>query len=131
GKGLSVVRQMFLATISLEFHRHDPATLDTTAMVHRLRPKMTFIEELGDTHFQASFGHLNDYSAIYYTYMWSLVISKDMWSAFESDPMNREVATRYRTRVLQRGGGLDAKDQVSDFLGRDYDFDAWEAWLQA
>ncbi len=131
GKGLSVVRQMFLATISLEFHRHDPATLDTTAMVHRLRPEMTFIEELGDTHFQASFGHLNGYSAIYYTYMWSLVISKDMWSAFESDPMNREVATRYRTKVLQRGGGLDAKDQVSDFLGRDYNFDAWEAWLQA
>ena len=131
GKGLSVVRQMFLATVSLEFHRADPATLDTDAMVRRLRPEITLLDELEDTHFQASFGHLNGYSAIYYTYMWSLVISKDMWSAFEADPMDKDVAARYRTKVLQRGGGLDAKDQVSDFLGREYSFDAWEAWLRA
>ncbi|MDF1837708.1 MAG: Zn-dependent oligopeptidase [Planctomycetota bacterium] len=131
GKGLTVVRQMFLATLSLEFHRQDPATLDTTAMVHRLRPEMTCFDELEGTYFQASFGHLNGYSAMYYTYMWSLVISKDMWGAFESDPMDKDVANRYRTKVLQRGGGLDAKDQVSDFLGRDYSFDAWETWLRA
>jgi thimet oligopeptidase len=131
GKGLSVLRQMFLATLSLEFHRQDPAQLDTTEIVHRLRPEMTLIEELPGTHFQASFGHLNGYSAMYYTYMWSLVISKDMWSAFEPDPMDREVASRYRAKVLQRGGGLDAKDQVHDFLGRDYGFEAWERWLRA
>ncbi|MFT5198248.1 MAG: thimet oligopeptidase [Planctomycetota bacterium] len=130
GKGLSVLRQMHLAKLSLEFHRQDAASLDTTEMVHRLRPEISLIEELDNTYFQASFGHLNDYSAMYYTYMWSLVISKDMWSAFESDPMDKEVANRYRTKVLQRGGGLDAKDQVSDFLGRDYSFDAWDAWLQ-
>ena len=34
------------------------------------------------TYFQASFGHLDGYSAIYYTYMWSLVIAKDLFGPF-------------------------------------------------
>ncbi|MCA9000271.1 MAG: Zn-dependent oligopeptidase, partial [Planctomycetes bacterium] len=131
GKAMGVLRQMFLATLSLEFHRQDPAQLDTTEVVFRLRPEITLVEELEGTHFHAAFGHLNWYSAIYYTYMWSLVIAKDIWSAFEEDPMDPEVAGRYRRQVLAKGGGLDAKDQVNDFLGRDYRFDAWEAWLRA
>ena len=36
-----------------------------------------------DTHMQTSFGHLDDYSAIYYTYMWSLVFAKDIFSQFD------------------------------------------------
>ena len=31
----------------------------------------------------ASFGHLSGYSSAYYTYMWSLVIAKDLFSAFD------------------------------------------------
>jgi len=34
---------------------------------------------------QTAFGHLNGYSAIYYTYMWSLVIAKDMFTEFKED----------------------------------------------
>ena len=50
-----------------------------------------------DTHFHASFGHLEGYSSAYYTYMWSLVIAKDMFSAFdENDLFAEEVAHRYR-----------------------------------
>ncbi|HRV79802.1 MAG TPA: M3 family metallopeptidase [Planctomycetota bacterium] len=131
GKGLSVLRQMYLATLSLQFHTSDPETLDTTATLHALRPKITLVQEQAGTHFQASFGHLNWYSAMYYTYMWSLVISKDLWSQFAKDPMDREVGARYRQRVLEKGGALDASEQVRDFLGRDYRFQAWEAWLQA
>ena len=32
-----------------------------------------------------SFGHLDGYSAIYYTYMWSLVIAKDLFTVFKRD----------------------------------------------
>ncbi len=34
-------------------------------------------EYVENTHMRAAFGHLNRYSAVYYTYMWSLVIAKD------------------------------------------------------
>ena len=76
-----------------------------------------------DTHFHASFGHLEGYGSGYYTYMWSLVIAKDMFSAFDRDDMfDTSVSHRYRDRVLAAGGSKDAADLVADFLGRPYDF---------
>jgi thimet oligopeptidase len=82
------------------------------------------------TYPQASFGHLTGYSAVYYTYMWSLVIAKDLFIPFASNGLfDRETANRYRDRVLAMGGGKPAADLVADFLGRPYDFKAYEAWL--
>jgi thimet oligopeptidase len=82
------------------------------------------------THFQASFGHLTGYSSAYYTYMWSLVIAKDLFSAFDpSNLFDSAVATRYRDLVLAPGGSKDAAELVRDFLGREYSFDAFERWV--
>jgi thimet oligopeptidase len=62
--------------------------------------------------------------------MWSLVIAKDMFSAFDSsDLFDPVVAHRYRDRVLAPGGTADAADLVESFLGRPYSFDAYAAWL--
>ncbi|NMD46882.1 MAG: Zn-dependent oligopeptidase, partial [Propionibacterium sp.] len=36
---------------------------------------------------------------------------------------------RYRDAVLVPGGSRDAADLVADFLGRPYDTEAFEAWL--
>ena len=70
------------------------------------------------------------YSSAYYTYMWSLVIAKDLFSAFDPDDLFApDVAGRYRDRVLAPGGTKDAADLVADFLGRPYTFDAYAAWL--
>jgi thimet oligopeptidase len=81
------------------------------------------------SHFHASFGHLNGYSALYYTYLWSLVIAKDLLASFQPDLLQSEVAMRYRRAVLEPGGARDAAELVRAFLGRDYAFEAFERWL--
>jgi thimet oligopeptidase len=120
---------MFYAMLSLSLYEADPTGVDTTERLTTLRHEMTPTHHVEGTHFQASFGHLHGYSAIYYTYMWSLVISKDLFSAFDGDPMNIDMARRYRECVLAPGGRSDAADLVADFLGRPYQTDAWEKWL--
>ena len=40
-----------------------------------------------------------------------------------------EVSHRYRDRILAAGGSKDAADLVENFLGRPYDFTAFETWL--
>ncbi|GAB3775243.1 thimet oligopeptidase [Nocardioides ginsengisegetis] len=128
GKGYQARTQMFYAAVSYWFHTDRPADL-TSAMV-ALQEKYAPFPWIEGTHFFASFGHLGGYSSAYYTYMWSLVIAKDLFSAF--DPANLfdpEVAGRYRDRVLAPGGSKDAADLVADFLGRPYTFDAYAAWL--
>jgi thimet oligopeptidase len=130
GKGFLARTQMFYAAISYVFHREVPDEL--TATVQKLQGEYDLFDHVPDTHFQASFGHLAGYTSAYYTYMWSLVIAKDLFSAFDRDDLFRaEVARRYRDRVLAPGGSKDAAVLVADFLGRPYAFDAFEAWLSS
>ncbi|WP_224241957.1 M3 family metallopeptidase [Hyalangium gracile] len=130
GKGLWVRQQMFYAATSLNFYNRDPKSLDTTALVKQLQERYTPFKYAPDTYFHLSFGHLEGYSAIYYTYMWSLVIAKDLFTPFQAEGlMNPAPALRYRRAVLEPGGAKEAARLVKDFLGREYGFEAYERWL--
>jgi len=130
GLGTATVQQTFYAAISLGFHRTDPASLDQLAEVQRLQKQYTPFRYVPGTRFHASFGHLVGYSAMYYTYQWSLVIAKDLLTPFQSRGlMNRDVTFAYRDKVLVPGGTRDAADLVREFLGREYDFSAFERYL--
>ncbi|MFI5290672.1 MAG: M3 family metallopeptidase, partial [Polyangia bacterium] len=132
GKGLWVRQQMFYAAVSLELHARDPRGLDTTRLTAELQNKYTPFKYVENTYFHESFGHLDGYSAIYYTYMWSLVIAKDLFSVFQREGLsNPQPALRYRRAVLEPGGGRPAAELVHHFLGRDYDFAAYQKWLDA
>jgi thimet oligopeptidase len=79
---------------------------------------------------QCSFGHLDGYSAIYYTYMWSLVIAKDLFSKFDGKKILSDGGgLEYRNKILAAGGSKPAAKLVEDFLGRPFEFKAWENWL--
>jgi thimet oligopeptidase len=128
GKGYDARTQMFYAALSYDFHVNQ--TDDLTARLRELMARYSVFPYLPGTHMQCHFGHLDGYSSAYYTYMWSLVIAKDMFSAFDrGDLFDPEVAGAYRDKVLAQGGRRDAADLVEDFLGRPYTFDAYAAWL--
>jgi len=129
GKGLHTMQQMFYALLSLSYYDRDPASFEPGEMMRELKAELLPIVGEPENNFHASFGHLHGYSAMYYTYMWSLVIAKDLFARFEGDLMNRETAAEYRAKVLEPGGSRDAAELVSAFLGREYGFDAFEAWL--
>lgn len=126
GKGIFTRHQMFYAAMSLAFHDQDPATLDLDQTMINLQNEYSPFPFVDDTYMYTSFGHLYGYSAIYYTYMWSLVIASDMFSEFEAHGLrNPEVADRYRQTVLSAGSSKPAAELVEDFLGREYRFDAF------
>ena len=128
GKGLYAVQQMSYAARSYWFHagEHD----DLTSYGDDLQRRYSVFPPLDGAHMHCAFGHLDGYSSGYYTYMWSLVIAKDLFSAFDSDDLfAADVALAYRDKVLAMGGREDAADLVADFLGRPYSFDSWAAWL--
>ncbi|HEY2879943.1 M3 family metallopeptidase [Nocardioides sp.] len=131
-KGLQARSQMFYAAVSYRFHEDVPADGDAmTTLSRALQAEFSMVTPL-DTHFHAGFGHLAGYTSSYYTYMWSLVIAKDLFSAFDRDHLfDAEVATRYRDRILAQGGRKDAADLVEDFLGRPFGFESFADWLSA
>ena len=131
GKALGVLEQMLYAKYALELFGGDPDKIDPHELMVSLRNERTFAPHVEGTAMECAFGHLNGYSAGYYTYMWSLVIAKDFFGQFGSDLMDASLSKRYREAVLAPGGARDAADLVRDFLGRDVSYDAWEEWLAA
>jgi thimet oligopeptidase len=130
GKGLQVRRQMVYAKLSLSIYDRDPKQVDTDEMVKQLTKQYQPFPFVEGTHFQTAFGHLDGYSAVYYTYMWSLVIAKDLFSKFDrSNLLAPGVARAYRDTILVPGGSRPAAKLVENFLGRPFGFDAWRAWL--
>jgi thimet oligopeptidase len=130
GKGLWARQQMFYAAISLEYHQRDPKTFDTTELLAELQARYLPYPFVPGTAFQASFGHLSGYSAVYYTYMWSLVIAKDLFSRFTQAGLADATPARdYRKQVLEPGGSRPAAELCQAFLGRPYDVVAFRSWL--
>ncbi len=130
GRGATVRQQMFYAALSLGLYNRDPEGLDTTSLLAELQSRYTPYPYVEGTYLQESFGHLDGYSALYYTYMWSLVIAKDMFNVFQtSGLLNSAVAGKYRSATLEPGGSKPAAQLVENFLGRPYSFDAYESWL--
>jgi len=131
GKALYTRRQMFLSALSLELHNRAPG-FSATDLAFRLQDKyVPFRRELvPGAYFHLSFGHLEGYSAVYYTYAWSVVIAKDLLTVFEQNGMlNSASAHRLRSAILEPGGSREAALLVRDFLGRDFSFKAYENWL--
>ena len=131
-RALDVQRQLVYANLSLEYYKGDPTGIDTTETLEAIYRRFPLVPYHPATHFQCSFGHLNGYSAIYYTYMWSLVIAKDLFSKFREGKtiLDPQMARRYREKILAPGSKRPAADLVEDFLGRPLAFDAFEAWLK-
>jgi len=132
GEAQNARQQMFYAALSMGYYNQDPGALDLLGSMKSLQAKYSPYDYQDGTHFYANFGHLNGYSAIYYTYMWSQVIATDMFSRFEREGIrNTDVAREYREKVLAAGGSRPAAASVEAFLGRPYNFEAFAESLSA
>ncbi|MBI3401340.1 MAG: Zn-dependent oligopeptidase [Acidobacteria bacterium] len=132
GQALGVRQQMVFAKLSLSLHDRDPKRVDSTALVREITNKYTPFPYVEGTHRQTAFTHLanRNYTSSYYTYMWSLVIAKDLFSKFDQKNLLAPgIARKYRDAVLGQGGSKPAADLVRDFLGRPFNAKAWEEWL--
>ncbi|MDR6238408.1 M3 family metallopeptidase [Aureibacter tunicatorum] len=121
GSGLYVTRQLFYGIIDMELHdRYDPngssSTTDVLKDVYERTMQYPFTEGI---HTQAGFGHLNDYAANYYGYMWSNVFAADMFSRFANEGvLNAKTGKDYRDFILAKGSSKEAQEILKDFLGR-------------
>jgi thimet oligopeptidase len=134
GQGIEVAQQMVLARVALSYHDRNPATVDQGALWKEIQGRTVEIPFIDGTARQASFPHIGQagYASAYYTYMWSLVIGKDLFSRFEGrDLMQPGVARKYRDVIFLPGSSKKAAEVVTDFLGRPFNSDAWEKWLNS
>lgn len=130
-KAHSTTRQIFYAMYDQALHGSDVPE-STTKVFDEMMLEITKYPSQPNTHFEAAFDHLvSGYSAQYYSYLWSDVMSADFFSRFDKEGlMNKELGMELRVKVLSRGDSYDPAELVKAFLGRESNSDAFLKELQ-
>lgn len=123
--GLVFLRQLLFSTFDMMIHTTTPK--NTTETFKTLMKEIMLTPMTEGTHFQASFGHLmGGYDAGYYGYLWSRVISSDLFSEFEKNGIiDPKTGNKFREIILSTGKVPDQNVQVEKFLGRPFTEDAF------
>ena len=123
-------RQLLYANYAFQIHDLDPAHIDFDQLLKTYAGRYQATESLEGNHMYASFTHLADYGAKYYTYALDKVIALDFFARFDKDDLlDGPEAMRYRRTVLDPGSTRSAEQLVRDFLGRPENLDAFKEWL--
>ena len=85
--------------------------------------------ELVMRHRTPQFGHLfssDGYSAGYYSYLWSDVLTADAFGAFTEagSPYDKKVGARLKKEIFSVGNTIDPAEAYRKFRGRDPNVDA-------
>jgi len=72
-----------------------------------------------NTHYQASWIHINGFPVYYYGYSWSRVYAQDMFTQFEKYGLrDAKTGIRYKKLILANGLQRDIDEAIGEFLGR-------------
>jgi len=123
------MRQLSFGTVDLDLHvAYDPAFgEDPVARAKRVLGRFHHRPELADDHFITSFSHIfaGQYSAGYYSYLWSEVLDADAFTRFGREGLfNRETGRAFVRAILSRGDDTDPDELFREFMGRDPDPEA-------
>src|SRR5579859_5756104 len=124
--GYWLLRQLYFAQLSLEYFLQGTHK-NTDAIAQSLYTTiLPFMVWDSSNHSQASFGHLTEYGAKYYGYLWSRVFALDIFSQIKKvGLLNPVIGKKYVDTILAVGGGEDPNDMLKKFLGREPNADAF------
>ncbi|MFO7936870.1 MAG: M3 family metallopeptidase [Kiritimatiellia bacterium] len=128
----AMMRQLFLGATDMDLYSKYPCpewqTPDDVKLANADKYNMHLIDE---DRFLCSFAHIfgGGYSAGYFSYKWSEVLSADCFAAFEEAGLNNEDALRktgmrLRKTIMGAGGSRHPMEVFKDFRGREPDTEA-------
>lgn len=128
-KGFTTVEYLSSALVDMKLHLADASNIDPDAFEKKTLEELGMPHEIVMRHRTPQFGHVfssDGYSAGYYSYLWSDVLTADAYSAFEegSGPYDKEVAKRLRDNIFTVGNTIDPQEGFKKFRGRDASTDA-------
>lgn len=120
--GLFIMRQIEFGLIDLELHANPPRNwAEALRVVADARAEIGMFSVPPYHRFLTSFSHIfgGGYAAGYYSYLWSEVLSADVYSAFlEAPDKFANSGRRFRTEVLSMGGSRPMLEGFQAFRGR-------------
>ncbi len=129
-QGFQTVEATASALIDMKLHLAGDKKIDADAFEKETLAALGMPSEIVMRHRTPQFGHIfssDGYSAGYYSYLWSDVISADAWEAFTESPggaYDKGVARRFYDHVFSVGNTVDPAESYVKFRGREPKTDA-------
>lgn len=125
-----VARQIHLAFFSLECYSKEIRYFSFNELRQRIAEIVpSAIVFHPEAHSYASFGHLTGYGAGYYSYLWSEVFAKDLWSEVKKRGLSSPLAGSLIVDLLSQGGMKDPSVLLTDVLKREVSSTPFEEYL--
>ena len=123
-QGFATVEYLAAALVDMKLHLAGDRKIDADAFERETLAELGMPNEIVMRHRTPQFLHVfssDAYSAGYYSYLWSDVLTADAYGAFVEGggPYDRKVADRLRKHIFSVGNTVDPAEGFRAFRGRD------------
>lgn len=123
-EGFETVEYLSAALVDMKLHLAGDQKIDADAFEKKTLAELGMPDEIVMRHRTPQFMHVfgsDGYSAGYYSYLWSDVLTADAFGAFVEGggPYNQKVAERLRKFIFSVGNTVDPAEAYRSFRGRD------------
>ncbi|HEY6231989.1 MAG TPA: M3 family metallopeptidase, partial [Pyrinomonadaceae bacterium] len=123
-EGFITVEYLAAALVDMKLHLAGEKKIDADAFEKATLPELGMPDEIVMRHRTPQFMHVfssDSYSAGYYSYLWSDVLTADAFGAFTEagGPYDQKVAERLRKYIFSVGNTVDPAEAYRSFRGRD------------
>lgn len=123
-EGFDTTEYLASALVDMKLHLAGDADIDPDKFERETLAVLGMPDELVMRHRTPQFGHVfssDGYSAGYYSYLWSDVITADSFGAFTEagGPYDKKVAARLMKYIFSVGNTVDPAEAYRNFRGRD------------
>lgn len=123
GQGFATTEYLAASLLDMDYHvmKEIPKDLDVEKFESEVLSGRGLISQIPPRYRSTYFSHVfaGGYTVGYYSYIWAEVLDADAYEAFSEtgDIFDPEVARKFRTQVLERGGEDDAMTLYINFRG--------------
>ncbi len=128
-QGFATTEYLSSALVDMKLHLAGDKKIDADAFEKETLAALGMPREIVMRHRTPQFGHVfssDGYSAGYYSYLWSDVLTADSFGAFTEakGPYDKDVAARLTKYIFSVGNTVDPAEAYRNFRGRDPNVDA-------
>jgi peptidyl-dipeptidase Dcp len=127
-EGMQTLRQLSFGKLDLAWHSKNPAEIKKVKQFEDAAFEGTQLySNVTENCMSTAFSHIfqGGYAAGYYSYKWAEVLDADAFAFFkEKGIFSKEVAEKFKTHILTKGGTQDPMELYTAFRGKEPDPEA-------
>ncbi|HEY7162000.1 MAG TPA: M3 family metallopeptidase, partial [Acidobacteriota bacterium] len=129
-QGFKTTEYLASALVDMKLHLAGDTKIDPDSFERETLAELGMPHEMVMRHRTPQFSHIfsgENYSAGYYSYLWSEVIDHDAFQAFleAGGPYDKAVAKKLQQLIMSVGNSIDPAEAYREFRGRDPKIDPY------